>query len=96
MSPCYGIPCYSLALLLHFTSILCLAQPPSLPARILVYSATRGYRHDSIPTAIAALKAKGPSINVLFDNTEDETQFTDSVLGGYDALLFLDTTGEGR
>ncbi|TFK49891.1 class I glutamine amidotransferase-like protein [Heliocybe sulcata] len=63
-------------------------------ARILIYSATRDFRHDSIPTAIDALKAKGSSISVSFDNTEDPTRFTDDVLKQYDAILFLDNTGE--
>lgn len=71
-----------------------MAQHQPLPARVLIYSATAGFRHDSIPTAIAALKAKRTSINVEFDATEDRAQFTDTVLAGYDALLFLSTTGE--
>ncbi|GLB40513.1 putative trehalose utilisation [Lyophyllum shimeji] len=71
-----------------------LAQRQSIPARVLIYSATARFRHDSIPTAIAALKAKGAAINVEFDATEDRAQFTDTVLAGYDAVLFLSTTGE--
>ena len=64
-------------------------------ARVLIYSRTLGFRHDSIPTAIDVLKAKQESINVEFTSTEDPSQFTDSTLSGYDALLFLSTTGEG-
>ncbi|KAG6898198.1 hypothetical protein C0992_003310 [Termitomyces sp. T32_za158] len=64
------------------------------PARVLIYSATAGFRHDSIPTAIAALKANGSAINVEFDSTEDKTRFTVENLSQYDALLFLSTTGE--
>ncbi|KDQ57249.1 hypothetical protein JAAARDRAFT_58716 [Jaapia argillacea MUCL 33604] len=63
-------------------------------ARVLIYSATAEYRHDSIPTAIQALRERGPFINVQFDNTEDQNQFNDQILGQYDALLFLDNTGE--
>ncbi|RDB26151.1 hypothetical protein Hypma_006872 [Hypsizygus marmoreus] len=66
----------------------------SVPARILIYSATEEFRHDSIPTAITVLKAKGASINVEFDSTEDKTRFTDTVLQSYDAILFLSNTGE--
>ncbi|KAJ7510372.1 class I glutamine amidotransferase-like protein [Mycena galericulata] len=65
------------------------------PARVLLYTATKGYRHDSIPTAIDALKQMGSSINLAFDNTEDETQFTDGNLANYDAIMFISTTGEG-
>lgn len=64
------------------------------PARVLIYSATAGFRHDSIPTAIAALKEHGSEINVEFDSTEDKTRFTVENLSRYDALLFLSTTGE--
>ncbi|GBE88536.1 ThuA-like domain-containing protein [Sparassis latifolia] len=67
-------------------------MPPT--ARILIYSATRGYRHDSIPMSIEILNVKGPSINVQFDATEDETWFTDDRLKEYDALLFLNNSGE--
>ncbi|KAJ6631009.1 trehalose utilization-domain-containing protein [Mycena sp. CBHHK59/15] len=64
------------------------------PARVLVYTATKGFRHDSIPTAIQALNKQASSINVVFDNTEDAAQFTDQILAGYDAVMFLSTTGE--
>src|SRR6266571_838404 len=64
-------------------------------ARLLIYSATQQFRHDSIPTAIDVLKKKGPSIDVVFDATEDASMFEDANLAKYDALLFLSTTGKG-
>ncbi|KAJ3567883.1 hypothetical protein NP233_g6069 [Leucocoprinus birnbaumii] len=66
----------------------------SLPARILIFSRTVEFRHDSIPTAINALQSHSSSINVVFDQTEDQNLFTDENLQKYDALLFLDNTGE--
>ncbi|KAF7330314.1 Class I glutamine amidotransferase-like protein [Mycena venus] len=63
-------------------------------ARVLLYTATAGFRHDSIPTAVEALNQAGPSINVVFDNTEDKTQFNDANLANYDAIMFVSTTGE--
>jgi hypothetical protein len=69
----------------------------SFPAsRALIYSATADFRHDSIPTAIEAMKTQGPTYNVQFDQTEDMMWFTDDRLAEYDALVFLDNTGEGR
>ena len=65
------------------------------PARGLIYSATADYRHDSIPVARDALTARGQSINVQFDATEDNTRFTDADLASYDVLVFLMNTGEG-
>ena len=73
--------------------------PPTVDAghaRLLIYSATRRFRHDSIPTAIEQLKSKGGEIDVEFDATEDQTQFSDANLAKYDGVLFLSTTGEGE
>ncbi|OCB84750.1 class I glutamine amidotransferase-like protein [Sanghuangporus baumii] len=67
-------------------------------AHILLYTATADFRHDSIPTAIQALQnqsvSNGGSFNVRFDATEDRTRFTDDTLAGYDAVMFVSTTGE--
>ena len=69
----------------------------SFPAsHALIYSATADFRHDSIPTAIQAMKTQGPNYHVQFDQTEDMTWFTDDILAQYDALVFLDNTGEGE
>ncbi|OSC99916.1 class I glutamine amidotransferase-like protein [Trametes coccinea BRFM310] len=87
----------TLTLLLSTATILSLmtdilAQPNV--ARVLIYSATRDFRHDSIPTAVDALVAHGPTANITFDHTEDETWFTDDRLQQYDGIVFLSNTGE--
>ncbi|KAI9066076.1 class I glutamine amidotransferase-like protein [Trametes sanguinea] len=69
-----------------------LAQPNV--ARVLIYSATRDFRHDSIPTAVDALVSHGSAANITFDHTEDETWFTDDRLQQYDGIVFLSNTGE--
>ncbi len=89
-----GLPL--LLLYLHATLSLYTWTATAATPRILIYSATRDFRHDSIPTAIQALKANQASIGAEFDATEDETQFTDSILANYDTILFLSTTGEGE
>ena len=53
------------------------------------------YRHESIPTAIAALKQLGQANNIAFDATEEKALFSDSNLSNYDALLFLSNSEEG-
>jgi len=63
-------------------------------AKVLIYSATAGYRHASIPQAIESMKELGATKNIQFDNTEDPSFFTDANLTQYDALLFLMTTGQ--
>lgn len=68
----------------------------STTAHVLIYSATADFRHDSIPTAIRALQSKGASYDIHFDNTEDQTWFTTGRINEYDAIIFLDNTGEGK
>jgi hypothetical protein len=90
----YGFLRLALLVLFHpLLSILPSVAQQSSVARILIYSATRDFRHDSIPIAIQAMKANQSAINAEFDNTEDQTQFNDQILAGYDALVFLDNTG---
>ena len=63
------------------------------PAKLLVFSKTAGFRHDSIPAAIAALRKLGQEHRVTIDFTEDATVFTTSNLSRYVAVVFLLTTG---
>lgn len=73
-------------------------EPSPTPAnntpRILVFSKTAGFRHDSIPDAIAVIKELGARNNFMVDATEDAGAFTDANLTQYDAVVFLMTTGD--
>jgi hypothetical protein len=86
----HQVDCF--ALLSYYNATLQAMQKRS---RILIYSATDGYRHDSIPTAIKAIQQQANKISVDFDATEDKNQFRNDVLSEYDAVLFLSTIGEG-
>jgi len=68
------------------------ADVPAL--RILVFSKTAGFRHESIPAGVAALRAMGAADSFDVVATEDAAVFTDSGLGGFDAVVFLSTTGD--
>ncbi|MER6536936.1 ThuA domain-containing protein [Streptomyces sp. 900105755] len=58
--------------------------------RLLVHTRTTGYRHDSIPDALAALREfTGADI----DATEDPAAL-ERPLDGYAAVVFLSTSGE--
>ncbi len=61
------------------------------PSQILVFSKTAGFRHDSIPAGVAALRAL-PGFQVTA--TEDAAAFTTRNLAKYDAVVFLSTTGD--
>lgn len=72
-----------------------LASMAQAAPRVLVYTATEGYRHDSIPTAIEVLGQQGPNYNVSFDFTEDRSRFTQDNLANYDGIMFVSTSEEG-
>ncbi|MEU9190479.1 ThuA domain-containing protein [Streptomyces sp. NPDC048484] len=62
--------------------------------RVLVFSKTAGFRHDSIPEGIAAVKALGAENGFAVDATEDAGAFSTKTLARYDAVVFLSTTGD--
>jgi type 1 glutamine amidotransferase len=71
------------------------AAPAAEPAwRILVFTKTAGFRHESIPAAIAAVAQLGARNGFGVDQTEDAGAFTDSNLARYRAVMFLLTTGD--
>ena len=62
--------------------------------RILVFSKTEGFRHSSIETGIAAIQELGQENGIAVDATEDASMFTANNLRRYDAVVFLNTTGD--
>ncbi|MEU5114508.1 ThuA domain-containing protein [Streptomyces longwoodensis] len=61
-----------------------------MTARLLVYTRTTDYRHDSIPDAVAALRAFG---GVEVDHTEDPSAL-EAGLDACAAVVFLSTSGD--
>jgi type 1 glutamine amidotransferase len=64
------------------------------PYRVLVFSKTAGFRHDSIPAGTEAVRALGAENGFGVDATEDAAAFTTSNLAQYAAVVFLNTSGE--
>lgn len=62
--------------------------------KILVFSKTTGFRHDSIPAAVAAVRSLGTQNNFAVDATEDAAAFNDANLQNYKAVVFLLTSGD--
>ncbi len=60
--------------------------------RILVFTKTSGYHHESIPTGVAAIQKLGAENGFQVDTTKDADRFTDSQLKKYKAVVFLSTT----
>ncbi|MFF4905726.1 ThuA domain-containing protein [Streptomyces sp. NPDC001260] len=70
------------------------ASHPAEGKRVLVFSKTAGFRHDSIPDGVAAMRQLGSEGGFTVDATEDATAFTAKNLRRYDAVVFLSTTGD--
>ncbi len=62
--------------------------------KVLVFSKTTGFRHDSIESGISAIQQLGTDNGFIVDATEDATAFTLENLAQYDAVIFLSTTGD--
>src|SRR5690242_16293322 len=72
-----------------------LTAAPADPAyQVLVFSKTAGFRHDSIPAGIQAIRELGAANNFTVTATEDGGAFTGANLAGYKAVVFLNTTGD--
>lgn len=67
----------------------------SVPAtQLLVFTKTTGFRHDSIPDGLVAIRQLGQQNGFTVDHTEDAAQFNDANLSRYQTIVFLCTTGE--
>ncbi|MET9548896.1 ThuA domain-containing protein [Streptomyces sp. NPDC006627] len=62
--------------------------------RVLVFSKTAGFRHDSIPAGVAAVRELGAEGGFTVDATEDAGAFTTANLARYDAVVWMSTTGD--
>jgi len=60
----------------------------------LVFSKTAGFRHSSIVPGKPAIMKLGKENGFSVDTTEDASKFTDANLKGYNAVIFLNTTGD--
>jgi cytochrome c len=62
--------------------------------RVLIFSKTTVFRHESIPEGIAAIKKLGEKHHFAVDTTENAANFNEENLKKYDAVIFLNTTGD--
>ncbi len=61
--------------------------------KVLIFSKTEGFRHNSIDEGIAAIQQLGLDHDFEVVATEDASLFTYEILSQYDAIIFLSTTG---
>ncbi len=73
----------------------CRSGPPEKPGfAVLVFTKTAGFRHDSIPAGIQAIRDLGEANGFAVEATEDAGAFTPEGLARYRAVVFLNTTGD--
>jgi len=66
---------------------------PNGTARVLVFSKTLGYRHESIANGITAIRELGAAHEFAVEATEDAGAFTAANLAKFKAVVFLSVTG---
>ena len=94
---------FLLALLALFTlpvlpCRIAMAQPvpaaPPATERVLIFTKTAGFRHESIPVAVQTLQRLASEAGMVADHSEDAGLFTAEGLSRYRVIVFASTTGE--
>lgn len=67
---------------------------PLMGAQVLVFSRTAGFRHASIAKGQETFRALARQNGFSVTFTENAGQFRDDILKTYDAVVFLNTTGD--
>ncbi|HEX2289473.1 MAG TPA: ThuA domain-containing protein, partial [Pseudonocardiaceae bacterium] len=78
--------------------LACSSAPPAnaadTPYDVLVFSRTVGFRHDSIPIGTQTIRDLGAANTFSVTATEDPNAFNSGNLAQYEAVVFLNTTGD--
>ncbi|GAB4016894.1 ThuA domain-containing protein [Spirosoma koreense] len=77
--------------------LLCLSsisKAQSTKPRVLIFSKTLRYYHESIPAGIAAITKLGQENGFDVDTTKNAAFFTENTLKKYAAVIWLSTTGD--
>lgn len=61
---------------------------------VLVFTRTTGFRHDSIPVGVQAVRELAAQAGLQVEHSEDPNVFGDEGLHGVRAVVFLSTTGD--
>jgi uncharacterized protein len=79
-------------LFISLAFMLCASFSFAKQPKILVFSKTTFYYHESIPAGIAAIQLLGKQMHFDVDTTRDASKFTDQNLKQYAAIIFLSTS----
>jgi uncharacterized protein len=67
---------------------------PAPGFRVLVFTRTAGFRHDSIPDGVQLVRALGAEHGFEVEHTEEAQRFEPAALARYRVVMFLNTTGD--
>ena len=86
---------YSTLVTILIIGIICLYSSDSYSQQFsaLVFSKTQGFRHQSVPEGVSALKKLGSKHRFEVYATEDASVFTIEGLAKYDVIIMMSTTG---
>ncbi|PZG00258.1 ThuA domain-containing protein [Micromonospora endophytica] len=93
LRPVLGVATAALAVL-ACTAPATPASAADTPYDVLVFSKTAGFRHDSIAVGTQAIRDLGAANSFTVTATEDANAFTTGNLAQYEAVIFLNTTGD--
>jgi cytochrome c len=90
----FAVAAFSFAVCIFFAckSLKPQAITTAQTTRVLVFTKTKGYYHQSIPAGVAAIQKLGRENNFLVDSTSDAAYFIEDSLKNYNAVIFLSTT----
>jgi type 1 glutamine amidotransferase len=83
-----------LALGVHLTIDESESSAAKAKSQVLVFSKTTGFRHDSIPAGVGAIRQLGRAGGFSVTATESSGVFTKRRLRRFEAVVFLNTTGD--
>ena len=83
-----------LGILLAILAIVAYFMFKPAEVKVLVFSKTEVYRHDSIEPGIEAIKKLGSENDFTVVATEDPTVFNEAYLKDFMVVIFLNTTGD--
>jgi type 1 glutamine amidotransferase len=63
-------------------------------ARILLFTKTTGYRHDSLPDGVRLIEERASEAGIAVDHTEDESLFSEENLARYAGVVWLQVSGD--
>lgn len=80
--------------LLASTFLLTMACTSQRESKVLIFSKTEGYHHNSIDKGVATVSQMAMDNGFKVDTTTDASFFNEEQLSEYSAVIFLSTTGD--